>query len=434
MAPATTDSLCSQPMTDPLPPSLPVTPAAAATWSTRRRFVFRCGAALFAVQMAMSLLDVSDATRAWTAAASAAVHHLAAGVAPTMANAWRELASRSDGHATLLNLLGMAGLAIGIAGLWSLVDRRRVDHTRLAGALRITLRYLVGVVMSVYGGIKVVNMQFPPPTVAELLQPLGSRTAMGLLWNFMGISPAYTAFAGISEVVGAALLFWRRTTTLGSLVLCGVLANVVAMNFAYDVPVKQGSAMLLVAVIALASRDAQRVFSLLVLGRPTTPAMEPAFQAGPWLSRARGVMKPLVVLLAIAAPPIAAHFVREAMHAPAPLHGLYEVQRFLRDSAEVPPLTTEVMRWRRLVIGERGGALLQYMDDRFVSLRLSVDQAQHTLTLTGVGANSWTFAYEARPGGVLRLQGQEANSIQEVLLQRQATSPQFRLLGVEHHR
>lgn len=404
------------------------------SWSTRRRFLFRIGAALFGVQIAASCLDSSPAARAWAATIGDAVHAVAAAIAPALAEAWQELAGRSDAHAVLLDLFGTTLLAVGIAGLWSLLDRRQVDHTKLAGALRTTLRYLVAVVLSVYGGVKVVNMQFPPPTVAELLQPLGSRTSMGLLWTFMAVSPAYTTFTGLAEVGGAALLFWRRTTLLGALILCGVLANVVFLNFAYDVPVKKGSTMLLVAVAALASRNAMALFQILVQARPVAIRHEPPFRAAPWLLKTRSVLKPTVILLALLGPPTAAYFVRRAISTPAPLHGLYEVSRFVRDAAEAPPLTTDSLRWRRLVIGERGGAVLQRMDDRFLNLQLSIDPALRTLTLTGGDTSPQTFGYEERGDGVLHLHASVATGIQEVVLLRQSPTTRFRLLRGDQHR
>ena len=38
---------------------------------------------------------------------------------------------------------------------------------------------------------------------------------MGLLWTFMGHSPAYSAFTGAAEALAGALLLFRRTTLLG---------------------------------------------------------------------------------------------------------------------------------------------------------------------------------------------------------------------------
>ena len=53
-------------------------------------------------------------------------------------------------------------------------------------------------------------------------------------------------FAGFAEVLGGMLLFWRRTTLLGALILTGVLVNVVAPQLRLsDVPVKLCSLHLL---------------------------------------------------------------------------------------------------------------------------------------------------------------------------------------------
>lgn len=57
---------------------------------------------------------------------------------------------------------------------------------------------------------------------------------MGLLWNFIGASAAYTIFTGVAEVLGGLLLVARRTALLGALVCIGVMSNVVLLNFSYD--------------------------------------------------------------------------------------------------------------------------------------------------------------------------------------------------------
>ncbi len=327
-------------------------------------------------------------------------------------------------------LLGLAldfALALGVAALWSLVDRRR-HHQRLAGGLRVTLRYLVAVVLLVYGGCKVVNVQFPAPSEEDLLRPLGDQSPMGLLWAFMGVSPAYTVFAGLGEVLGAVLLFFRRTTTLGALILVGVLANVAVMNFAYDVPVKRGAALLLVAALALAARDARRMTHFLVLDRPTETSGERPFRAAPWLMRFRAVLKPTIVGLAVLAPMVAAGYVRSSQTAHAPLDGIYEVQRFVRDGVELPPLTTDTRRWRRLVLDSRGRASLQHMNDTFERRGLSIDAAARTLTLAASGAGgALTLEYELRADGGLLLRGRAP---EEPEIELRALSPDklFRLV------
>src|SRR5206468_1346164 len=77
-----------------------------------------------------------------------------------------------------------------------------------------------------YGISKVFFGQFPLPFPGRLVQRFGDASPMGLMWTFMGASPAYVFFAGAMETIGAGLLLFRRTTTLGALVLSGVMLNV----------------------------------------------------------------------------------------------------------------------------------------------------------------------------------------------------------------
>jgi hypothetical protein len=143
--------------------------------------------------------------------------------------------------------------------VWSLVDQARRDHRTLHEVLRIGLRYVLALTMLSYGLAKVLKSQFPEPSPGRLVQPVGEMSPMGLLWTFMGYSTPYTVFAGLAEVVGGVLLFWRRTTIAGALLLVVVMGNVVLLNFCYDVPVKLYSTHLLVMALVLLAPDAPRL-------------------------------------------------------------------------------------------------------------------------------------------------------------------------------
>jgi hypothetical protein len=75
----------------------------------------------------------------------------------------------------------------------------------------------------------------------------------------MGASPGYQVFGGLAEVLGATLLVFRRTVTLGALLLAGVLTNVVALNLFYDVGVKLYSITLLATAVFLVLPEAPRL-------------------------------------------------------------------------------------------------------------------------------------------------------------------------------
>jgi hypothetical protein len=71
----------------------------------------------------------------------------------------------------------------------------------------------------------------PRETRATVGRILSDVVALGL----HGSSIAYSMFTGVIEAVGGALLFNRRTTTLGALVSLGALSQVVALNLSYYV-------------------------------------------------------------------------------------------------------------------------------------------------------------------------------------------------------
>jgi len=130
-------------------------------------------------------------------------------------------------------------LAVTATVVWSILDRRRPSYGRLHQWLRLALRYMLALSMINYGIIKLIPTQMiapPPPYV--LLSRLGELPPMRLLWLFIGSSPAYETFTGCAELLGGVLLLVPRTTLLGALVCVADMANVVMLNFCYDVHVK----------------------------------------------------------------------------------------------------------------------------------------------------------------------------------------------------
>ncbi|MCK8498788.1 hypothetical protein [Myxococcus fulvus] len=246
-------------------------------------------------------------------------------------------------------------LALVATGVWSLVDRRRPRHEKAHALLHLYVRYLLAVPMLSYGFSKVFKSQFPMASVERLTQSLGDFSPMGLLWTFMGHSPGYNLFTGGAEVLGGLLLLARRTTTLGALVVIGVMSNVVALNFFYDVPVKLYSTQLLLFAVFLTLPDLRRLANVFVLNRATQPAsLELPFTLSPrvlWASRAVKVL-----------------FIGWLLHnnitrgherytqwgdgaPPPPFGGLYKVESFTRDGQELPPLLTDPHRWRAVSVG-----------------------------------------------------------------------------------
>lgn len=240
------------------------------------------------------------------------------------------------------------------AAVWALVDRRLRFGPALLSGLRVYVRYTLGLTLFTYGIVKIIKTQFPTPDAYRLSTEFGDLSPMGLLWAFMGYSYGYNLFAGLAEAGAGLLLFYRRTTLLGSIVGAGVMSNVVALNFFYDVPVKLFSAHLLLQCFFLMAPDFPRLMNLLVLNRPVAPSPRLSAFATPWLHWTWFGVKTAVLGLVVsfgAFQTAQSYFAFGGGARNLPITGLYRVETFVADGQERPPLTTDESRWRDVVIG-----------------------------------------------------------------------------------
>jgi hypothetical protein len=164
-------------------------------------------------------------------------------------------------------------IGAAVAAVWTIVDRRKARAAWVPEALRVLLRYSIALGLASYGIAKILPMQFPPLSAPLLTQRVGDLSPMALLWTFMEYSRPYAFFAGLMECVVVALLCVRRTATLGALVCLTVMTNVALLNFAYGVPVKLYSTMIVISAAVLALYDVPRLKAVFVTNRPA-PADE----------------------------------------------------------------------------------------------------------------------------------------------------------------
>jgi uncharacterized membrane protein YphA (DoxX/SURF4 family) len=378
-----------------------------ARWSLARRIAFRflvVYAIAFTFPFPLDAIPKCDeyAEKVWNAISAGdawvAREVLGLSVAPEF------LDSNGSGDRLVdwVHLLVLLVVATTGAAVWSVLDRRRPHYERAARWLRTTLRYYLAYVMMSYGLSKVFKTQFPFPWEGDLAMPFGEKSPMGVLWSFMGYSTPYNVFTGAAEVLGGVLLLTRRTTTLGALVIIGVMSNVVMLNFSYDVPVKIFSTHLLAAAMYLAAPDLRRLANLLVLNQPA-----PAVDLGPKLSRPWLTVK-LAAIGVLTYGQLDSHIDRyhRGPGKPKPaLAGVWDVTSMKRNGVELAPLDTDKDRWRRLMVTSYG-TNVEGMDPELGAWHeMTFDRATSVMTLRGRRQVQPWVLHAVRDGDELRLEG-----------------------------
>lgn len=117
--------------------------------------------------------------------------------------------------------------------------------------------------------VKVIQLQFPEPDMSRLTQNYGDSSPMGLAWTFLGFSKGYNIFMGVAEILAGFLLF-RRTLTLGLIITLMTTANVMAVNFFFDVPVKILSSHLVIMTLFLLAYNFKELLQFFFTKEPVS--------------------------------------------------------------------------------------------------------------------------------------------------------------------
>lgn len=276
-------------------------------------------------------------------------------------------------------------LSILFALIWSIVDRHRNDYHRLYYWLRVMVRYYLFYTMLQYGFFKVIQLQFPFPSQGELLQPLGDSSPMGLAWNFMGYSKGYNFFAGFLEVLGGFLLCFRRTATLGALIVFGVMSNVVAMNFCFDIPVKLYSMHLVAMALYVLWPDVIRLIDFLILNEPVYARRFIAVFSSAGLNMTRTIFKIVFIggLMVYSFIQSIQYQKQFGEKAPKPaLYGIYEVETYVHNGDTLPPLRTDTSRWHKLIISYKDRAMVKMVSDSVRGFEFKVNEKQQSIRMS----------------------------------------------------
>jgi len=324
-------------------------------------------------------------------------------------------------------------IATAATVVWSLLDRNRENYAELHKWFRLFLRFALAGQMIAYGMVKVIPVQMAYPSLTRLLQPFGTYSPMGVLWNSMGSAPVYEIFAGCAEVAAGLLLIVPRTATLGALISLADMIQVFMLNMTYDVPVKLFTFHLILLSCFLLAPDFSRLVRFLLLNRATMPST----QAQLFRSvRANRIALAAQIIFGLWLVGVYCHYSLGVWSTrgggrPLPaLYGIWEVKQMSIDEQPRPPLLTDSTRWRRAIFDfpNRSCAALythipvihaesslcmtfQRTDESFVPYGASVNLPERTLALTKSDDKNWTasFTFQRPAGNQLILDGRMDN-------------------------
>ena len=321
-------------------------------------------------------------------------------------NAALHLDSRSgDQTAMWVFMFDLLVVAVVVTVLWSVLDRRRSQYRRLQAWFLTFIRVCLGGQMLYYGAVKVIPVQMPAPPLTSLLRPYGQLSPTWVLWLQVGSSYPFEIALGMVEVVAGLLLFWPRTATLGALLALASMVQVFLLNMTFDVSVKILSFQILLLSLVLLAPQAKQLASVLVLQRPSPPAIQPAL-----FTTRRAAKAATTIQVGLGAWVLAGSLLMSWLDwshygggRPKPdLYGIWTVTEFTLNDTSLPPSTTQHDRWQRLIIEDTDRLSYQQMDGEIVPALADINV--HTITLSDMGAPTTLTINRTTPDW-LRLSG-----------------------------
>ncbi|MCZ4224929.1 hypothetical protein [Pedobacter rhodius] len=299
-------------------------------------------------------------------------------------------------------------LIIGLIGavVWSAFDRKTKSYPILYYWIRVVVRYRAGIGIIGFGFTKLFPTQMPYPSLGLLNTNFGDFTAQKVYWLSVGIVPWYQVFGGVVEILAGTLLFFRKTTTFGAILLVAALGDITFVNYAYDGGVHVYAFYFVVLGLFLAADDFPKLYNLLILERYTIPfRVYPDFRK-PVLRYTRIGLKVLtfVVFFGVMTYTEVINFKYDPYKQPATagvknLRGNYRVSEFKINGVDIPYNPLDSTRWQEATF--ENWSTLTFKVNRPVLIDPSngggspMHDIQRTFEISGVAGGQRAFHYYA---------------------------------------
>jgi hypothetical protein len=159
-------------------------------------------------------------------------------------------------------------------------------------------RWFVALAMSLYGFAKLSGAQF---TVldSELDKPMREVSGFWLTWYYYSYSAIYGNLLALTQIAGALMLTFRRTTLAGAVLLFGILSNIVLVDIFYGVDLGGliAAVVLWLLVLAILFHHRRELRNLFWSSQPAEAAKGGSLR---WLARASLLLVPALFTFWIA--------------------------------------------------------------------------------------------------------------------------------------
>ena len=210
--------------------------------------------------------------------------------------------------------VGPTGVAIG-AGIflvlaltyplvWARQQRRPGhDDAPVVAFWEGIIRYCLAFDLALFGFQKIFHLQFFVP-LGMLDLPFSSFSGEDLTWAYFRHSYPYTVAIGACQIVGGALLMFRRTRLLGAIALVPVLLNIILIDYFYQLTtgVLVHALVLMAGLVYLISLDYGRLMDFFLRTESHLPRWPGPGRLGRGLLRWSVIYGPLLLVLTYPSP------------------------------------------------------------------------------------------------------------------------------------
>jgi hypothetical protein len=318
---------------------------------------------------------------------------------------------------------------------WFGIDSKIKTHKRLQYLFSIIIRITLFLSMQLYGFGKVLKGQFPDHSYEKLIQTVGEMSPMGLAWTFMGHSHMYNLFIGFAEILGGVLMLYRKTVTLGSLIILGVMTNVFMMNMTYDIPVKIVSGQLILMTLILLSFDRVRLVNFFFKNHDVSKREFNSSTSESKSTAVAGLKKLLMfgIFSIVGFQVFLQYNMLDQLKDKSTFYGLWETELFVMNKDTLPPLLKESERWRFFIVERKNSASIKSMDGEMDRFKFDLDENNQTISLKNlIDSSTYSYAYKHETADEIQLNSINQSDSLNILLKRIPDS-EFKLINRGFH-